>query len=401
MWAKSFQAALEAIWMTPRRTLLSGLGMAVGVAAIVVLISLGKGVQHDVLNQVESLGVNLMIVLPGRLSPENPFNPMSFIGLSTLRESDIEAVRQVPGVRRVAPIMFVAGAAQRGDRWADAALILGTTPEWFRMRPHTLRVGRFFTDAEADAPVCVLGPYPAQQLFGEENPLGKQVLLNGKPFTVIGVTAEDTSKSVFGSAGFEFAIYAPIRALQQAMGSQQIHRVIAQTAPDVDPQQLQQQIRFAVLRSHEGSEDFTVLTQEELLSRLFTLIQVVSVALTGITSIALIVGGIGVMNVMLMSVTERIREIGIRKTVGAQQRDIFWQFLCEAFLIALVGGLMGALIGWGACVAIDAATVLSPRVELSTVALALAVCGAVGLVFGVLPAYHAAQRDPVEALRYE
>lgn len=401
MWAKSFQAALEAIWMTPRRTLLSGLGMAVGVAAIVVLISLGKGVQHDVLNQVESLGVNLMIVLPGRLSPENPFNPMSFIGLSTLRESDIEAVRQVPGVRRVAPIMFVAGAAQRGDRWADAALILGTTPEWFRMRPHTLRVGRFFTDAEADAPVCVLGPYPAQQLFGEENPLGKQVLLNGKPFTVIGVTAEDTSKSVFGSAGFEFAIYAPIRALQQAMGSQQIHRVIAQTAPDVDPQQLQQQIRFAVLRSHEGSEDFTVLTQEELLSRLFTLIQVVSAALTGITSIALIVGGIGVMNVMLMSVTERIREIGIRKTVGAQQRDIFWQFLCEAFLIALVGGLMGALIGWGACVAIDAATVLSPRVELSTVALALAVCGAVGLVFGVLPAYHAAQRDPVEALRYE
>lgn len=401
MWAKSFQAALEAIWMTPRRTLLSGLGMAVGVAAIVVLISLGKGVQHDVLNQVESLGVNLMIVLPGRLSPENPFNPMSFIGLSTLRESDIEAVRQVPGVRRVAPIMFVAGAAQRGDRWADAALILGTTPEWFRMRPHTLRIGRFFTDAEADAPVCVLGPYPAQQLFGEENPLGKQVLLNGKPFTVIGVTAEDTSKSVFGSAGFEFAIYAPIRALQQAMGSQQIHRVIAQTAPDVDPQQLQQQIRFAVLRSHEGSEDFTVLTQEELLSRLFTLIQVVSVALTGITSIALIVGGIGVMNVMLMSVTERIREIGIRKTVGAQQRDIFWQFLCEAFLIALVGGLMGALIGWGACVAIDAATVLSPRVELSTVALALAVCGAVGLVFGVLPAYHAAQRDPVEALRYE
>lgn len=400
MWAKSFQAALEAIWMTPRRTLLSGLGMAVGVAAIVVLISLGKGVQHDVLNQVESLGVNLMIVLPGRLSPENPFNPMSFIGLSTLRESDIEAVRQVPGVRRVAPIMFVAGAAQRGDRWADAALILGTTPEWFRMRPHTLRVGRFFTEAEADAPVCVLGPYPAQQLFGEEDPLGKQILLNGKPFTVIGVTQEDT-KSVFGSAGFEFAIYAPIRALQRAMGSQQIHRVIAQTAPDVDPQQLQQQIRLAVLRSHEGSEDFTVLTQEELLSRLFTLIQVVSVALTGITSIALIVGGIGVMNVMLMSVTERIREIGIRKTVGAQQSDIFWQFLFEAFLIALVGGLMGALIGWGACVAIDAATVLSPRVELSTVALALAVCGAVGLVFGVLPAYRAAQRDPVEALRYE
>lgn len=401
MLKKSFQAALESIWMTPRRTLLSGLGMTVGVAAIVVLVSLGKGVQRDVVAQVEALGVNLVIVLPGRLSPENPFNPMSFIGLSTLRESDIAAVMQVPGVRRVAPIMFVAGGAQRGDRWADAALILGTTPEWFQMRPHTLKHGRFFTASEAEQFVCVLGPKPAEQLFGEENPVGKQVLLNGKPFRVIGVTAEDTSRSLLGSGGFEFAIYAPIRALQRAMGSQQIHRVIAQTAPDIDPAHIQAQIKAAVLRSHGGSEDFSVLTQEELLSRLFTLLQIVSVALTGITSIALVVGGIGVMNVMLMSVTERVREIGIRKTVGAQQRDIFWQFLIEALLIALIGGAMGVLLGWSVCALIDQLTVLTPVVTAETVALALSVCGLVGLIFGVVPAYRAARKDPVEALRYE
>jgi len=401
MLKKSFQAALESIWMTPRRTLLSGLGMTVGVAAIVVLVSLGKGVQRDVVSQVEALGVNLVIVLPGRLSPENPFNPMSFIGLSTLRESDVASVMQVPGVRRVAPIMFVAGGAQRGDRWADAALILGTTPEWFQMRPHTLKYGRAFTASEAEQFVCVLGPKPAEQLFGAANPVGQQVLLNGKPFRVIGVTAEDTSRSLFGSGGFEFAIYAPIRALQRAMGSQQIHRVIAQTAPDVDPAQIQAQIKAAVLRSHGGSEDFSVLTQEELLSRLFTLLQIVSVALTGITSIALVVGGIGVMNVMLMSVTERVREIGIRKTVGAQQRDIFWQFLIEALLIALIGGAMGVLLGWSVCALIDRLTVLTPVVTAETVALALSVCGLVGLIFGVLPAYRAARKDPVEALRYE
>ncbi|MFN4034195.1 MAG: ABC transporter permease [Fimbriimonadales bacterium] len=398
---KSFRAALESIWMTPRRTLLSGLGMAVGVAAIVILISLGKGVQRDVVSQVESLGVNLVIVLPGRLSAENPFNPMSFIGLSTLREGDIAAVAQVAGVRRVAPIMFVAGAAQRGDRWADAALILGTTPAWFEMRPHTLKYGRFFTDSEDDQFVCILGPKPAEQLFGEANPVGKQVRLNGQPFRVIGVTAEETNRSLLGSGGFEFAIYAPIRALQKAMGSQQIHRVIAQTAPDIEPTRLQSDIHAAVLRTHNGSEDFTVLTQEELLGRLFTLLQIVSVALTGITSIALVVGGIGVMNVMLMSVTERVREIGIRKTVGARRRDIFWQFLIEAFLIALLGGLMGVLIGWGVCAAIERFTVLTPEVAPTTIALALSVCGAVGLIFGVLPAYRAARRDPVEALRYE
>ncbi len=198
---KSFQAALESLWLTPRRTLLSGLGMMVGVAAIVVLVSLAKGVRQEVVAQVESLGVNLVIVLPGRISPENPFNPMAS-SAGTLRESDMEVVRSLVGVRRVAPIMFVAGGASRGERWADAALILGTTPEWFQMRPHQLARGRFFTRAEMEQPVCILGPKPAGAwLFGDENPLGKWVRLNGKPFRVIGVTAESYTRSLFGSGG--------------------------------------------------------------------------------------------------------------------------------------------------------------------------------------------------------
>jgi putative ABC transport system permease protein len=398
---KSFQAALGSLWLTPRRTLLSGLGMAVGVAAIVMLVSLGKGVERDVRQQVESLGVNLVIVLPGRISPENPFNPMSFIGLSTLRESDLAVVRQIEGVQRVAPIMFVAGGASRGTRWADAALIIGTTPEWFQMRPHRLAAGRLFTEQELDAYVCILGPEPTRQLFGDEPPLGQTVHLNGVPFRVIGVTAEESQRSLFGGGGFEFALYAPIRSLQQAMGSRQIHRVIAQTAPDREPRQLVERIREAVRRNHNGSEDFSVLTQEDLLTRLFSLLRIISVALTGITSIALVVGGIGVMNVMLMSVTERVREIGIRKTVGARQRDIFWQFLFEATLIALVGGAIGVAIAWLACYLIDRYTVLHPLVELDTLLLALSVCGLVGLIFGTIPAYRAATRDPVEALRHE
>lgn len=398
---KSFHAALESIWLTPRRTLLSGLGMTVGVAAIVMLISLGKGVQQDVKQQVESLGVNLVIVLPGRISPENPFNPMSFIGLSTLRESDLEVVRQIEGVRRVAPIMFVAGGANRGNRWADASLILGTTPDWFKMRPHALAKGRLFTVQERNARVCILGPEPARQLFGDENPLGKTVRLNGVPFRVVGVTAEASQRSLFGGGGFEFAIYAPIHSLQQAMGSHQIHRIIAQTVPEREPRQLVERIRAAVRRNHGGSEDFSVLTQEDLLERLFSLLRIVSVALAGITSIALIVGGIGVMNVMLMSVTERVREIGIRKTVGACQRDIFWQFLLEATLIALTGGAIGVALAWLACWFIDRYTVLKPLIELDTIGLALGVCGLVGLIFGTLPAYRAATRDPVEALRHE
>jgi putative ABC transport system permease protein len=169
----------------------------------------------------------------------------------------------------------------------------------------------------------------------------------------------------------------------------------------VPPRQLVERIRAAVRRNHGGSEDFSVLTQEELLDRLFSLLRIVSVALTGITSIALLVGGIGVMNVMLMSVTERVREIGIRKAVGACQRDIFWQFLFEALFIALIGGTAGVAVAWLACWLIDRYTVLNPVVEFDTVLLALGVCGLVGLIFGTVPAYRAATRDPVEALRHE
>ncbi|MFQ3611650.1 MAG: ABC transporter permease, partial [Fimbriimonadales bacterium] len=282
-----------------------------------------------------------------------------------------------------------------------AALIIGTTPEWFLMRPHRLAHGRLWNAAEANQNVCVLGPKPAQQLFGEENPVGKTVRLNGVPFRVIGVTAENTDRSLLGSGGFEFAIYAPLQSLQRAMGSFQLHRVIAQTASDVEPNQIVSNLREAIRKNHDGSEDFTVLTQEELLSRLFSLLQIVQVALTGITSIALVVGGIGVMNVMLMSVTERIREIGIRKALGARQRDIFGQFLLEAVMIALIGGALGVLVGWLACTILDRYTVLTPVVSWDTIALALAVCGLVGLFFGTVPAYRAARRDPVEALRYE
>lgn len=398
---KSFRLALEALWAHKRRSWLSSLGMAVGVASIVVLVSLAKGVQRDVVRQVEELGVNLIILLPGRLSPQNPFNPMSFIGLSTLQESDVEVIRELPGVRRAAPIMFVAGGANRGSRWADAALILGTTPEWFQMRPVALKTGRLLDEKDSEARVCVLGPLPAEQIFGNQSPLGQYVTLNRHRFQVVGVTAEQTQQSLFGSGGFEYAIYVPVKAMQKATGSKQIHRVIVQTAPDVDPESMVSRIKSAVRANHAGSDDFSVITQQDLLKRLFDLLNVLAVALTGITSIALFVGGIGVMNVMLMSVNERVREIGIRKTVGARRGDIFSQFLMEALLIALTGGFIGIALAVAVCVILDARTVLNPYVSLDTILLALGVCSLVGFVFGTFPAYRAATRDPVECLRYE
>jgi len=189
--------------------------------------------------------------------------------------------------------------------------------------------------------------------------------------------------------------------MQKATGSRQIHRVIVQTAPDAEPERMVSKIQSAVRANHNGSDDFSVITQQDLLKRLFDLLNVLAVALTGITSIALFVGGIGVMNVMLMSVNERVREIGIRKTVGAKRADIFLQFLMEALLIALMGGLLGIALAVVVCVLLDTRTVLNPYVSFDTVLLALGVCSLVGILFGTFPAYRAATRDPVESLRYE
>lgn len=387
--------------MHGRRTVLSALGMMVGVGSIVLLISLAKGVQQDVAKQVDDLGVNLVIVLPGKISTSNPFNPMSLLGISSLTWEDAESLRSLPGIRRIATIMFVAGGAGHGPRRADMAIGFGVTPDWFQIRPLKLTEGRLLNDQDANEPVCVLSGLIRRELFGNGDALGKKVSLNRGEFTVVGVVEEDEKSSIFGSGGFEYVIYAPIRRLQAISNSQQIHRIIVQSQPDMKPELIVGSIQETMLRSHQGREDFSVVTQQQLLELTFKVLDILTVMLTGITSIALIVGGIGVMNVMLMSVSERIREIGVRKAVGATRREIFLQFLSEATLIAILGGALGVAVAMSACAFISARTALNPLVSINTILLALGVCSAVGLAFGALPAYRAALKDPVEALRNE
>lgn len=397
----TFKLALQALWIYRRRTFLSSLAITVGVSSIMLLISLAQGVRQDVTQQVQELGFNLVILLPGRLTSQNPFSlPMSIVGVSTLHESDCERLRRLPGIRHVAPIMFVTGGANRGTRWADA-IILATTPDWFQIRPIHLSAGRVFTSQELDDLVCLLGSIPKAQLFADASPLNQYVNLHRKSFRVIGVTEETIHGSIFGGGGFEYAIYVPLHAMQRVTGSRQIQRIIVQTDPGVQPEKMVEQIRATVRRNHGGSEDFSVVTQQQLLQLGFQVLNLLTAMLTALTSIALIVGGIGVMNVMLMSVTERVREIGIRKTVGAKRAHIFLQFLLEALLITLLGGLWGILLAYGLCWVLDEYTVLNPVVTSQTVVLAIGVCGLVGLLFGTVPALRAASQDPVESLRHE
>lgn len=382
------------------RSVLSTLGVVIGVGSVILLISIAQGVKSDVTAQVNQFGANLLIVLPGKLDRNNPFNPLSVLGISTLQPIDVQLINNVPGVLRTAPVMFVAGGVSAGRRTASAAFVIATLPPWFEMRASRLSEGRLFTQSELDQPVCILDSETKHQLFNDRPAVSQYVIIGGYRFCVIGVMAAGV-EGLFGPTGLEFVVYVPLSVMQRLAKTNQIHRIVAQTSPDRPPDTLIAAARSALLARRGGVEDFSVVTQRELLDLLYGVMRVLTYLLSGISSISLIVGGVGIMNVMLMSVTQRTREIGIRKTVGATRADIFVQFLSEALALSLAGGMFGLLLAWGITLALASTTPIKPIISPGLVALALGVCTGVGVVFGILPAMRAALKDPVESLRYE
>lgn len=383
------------------RSLLTMLGVVVGVASVLLLISIVQGVKEEVAQQIEQFGANVLFVVPGRVDASQPFNPMSVLGLSTLTSADVQAIQSVPGVKLAVPVMFIAGGARNDTKWASSAVVLATEPSWQEIRRTPFAEGRFFTIAEQDKRVCVLAQGVKHELFGEASAVGKTVIINRVPFQVVGVLQSDETTSMFGSMAWNHLVLLPLESAQEAMNSKQIHRIVVQVVPRAEPETLIRSVKQAVRESHLGIEDFSVLTQKDLLKLVYTILSLLQVALAGISSVSLIVGGVGIMNIMLVSVTERTREIGVRKATGAKQRDIFWQFLVEAVILSLTGGAIGIALAVVTVEVLRRTTVLKPEITLGAVALAFGVSVLVGIVFGVAPAVRAARKEPIEALRYE
>jgi len=400
-WGDYLPVAWRAILDHRLRSLLTMLGVIIGVASVLLLIAIVQGLKTEVTRQIEQFGANLLFVVPGRVDASQPFNPMSILGISTLTPEDVQAVLRVPGVKRAVPVMFIAGGARHGERWAATAIVLATESAWQSIRQTPMAEGRFFSPAEEGERVCVLAHGVKKELFGDAPALGKEVVVNRVPFRLVGVMQADDSSNMFGNAGWDYLIYLPLQAAQEAMQSTQIHRIVVQAVAGVEPESLIEQVKTAMRQSHLGNEDFTVLTQKDLLKLIYTLLNLLQIALTGISSISLIVGGVGIMNIMLVSVTERTREIGIRKAAGARQRDIFWQFLTEAVILSVTGGVLGIILAAGVAEVLRGTTVLKPEITVGAVALAFGVSVLVGIVFGVAPAIRAARKEPIEALRYE
>ncbi len=368
--------------------------------AILLLIGIARGVQKDVAGQVRDLGVNVLVVLPARVdTSQMSFNP-NLGGQSYLKPSHAEALARQPGVVQTALLTFIGGGISFGGTQAFPVLI-AATPSWFEMHPTQLKEGRVYGPADKGKRVAVIGGVAAKKLFGKTTAIGKEVLINDEEYAVIGVTEDEASEnSLFSMGGFQNVVYVPFREFHAQTPDAQIDRIMVQSQPEAEPRELVKRLD-AVLGQSLNAQQYSVLTQEDLLGLVYRLMNIVTWLLTGLTSIALFVGGIGIMAVMVMSVTERTREIGIRKTVGAQRTDVFQQFVFESILIALVGGAAGfvfsALVSW----VLASYTVIKPELTPSLVLFGLGVCVLVGVLSGMVPAIRAGRMEPVAALRRE
>ncbi|HQR45113.1 MAG TPA: ABC transporter permease [Thermoanaerobaculia bacterium] len=381
----------------PLRAGLSLLGVAIGVASVIVLTSLGQGARDYVTGEFASLGTNLLIVLPGKTTTTGM---LPAIGGTThdLTLADAEAIRRgVRAVRYVAPIGIGTAPVRYGSRSRDAT-VFGTTWEMEPVRRFHVAFGRYLPSGEAERAqsVCVLGARIRTELFGAANPVGEVLRVGDERFRVIGVMAPRGQGLGFN---FDEVVHVPIARNMKMFNRRSIFRMLVEVSSRDEMEAVKESIVRLVKERHEGEEDITVLTQDALLSTFGKILDVLTAALSGIAAISLSVAGILIMNVMLVSVSERTREIGLLKAVGAGSGQVLSVFLAEAALLSTAGGVAGLAVGIGAARLVSAA---SPGFTASAppwaVAAALVVSAGVGLAFGALPARRAARLDPVAAL---
>jgi putative ABC transport system permease protein len=384
------------------RSFLTILGVVIGVASVIILVAFGEGARKEITGHIDTLGTNVAVIVPGKMRGQMNFNPTGGLGLSNLSHRDVEAVRSVRGVRRAAPITFLGGGVYYKEKPASICMPIATTPDFYAIRRIQTASGRFLGAEDQNRSVCVLGVGVRKDLFGEADPIGKEITVNEHPYRVIGTVRErNVGSGLFGGDELDAIIYLPLSTVEHVTKTSQLHRIMVEVEPSAEPDTVSEAVRARMQESHRGRDDFSILRAKELLDMFYRVFSLLAALLIGITSISLVVGGIGIMNIMLVSVTERTREIGIRKTVGARRSDIFWQFLTEAVTLSLLGGVLGILLAVVVCRLVQFWLPLKPEIALGSVFLGFGVCVAVGVTSGVLPAVAAARKDPIEAIRYE
>ena len=403
------RVALKALRINKLRTLLTMLGMIIGVAAVIAMISIGSGAQQRVREQLRNLGSNLILVLPGSTTASGV--RLGWGAAQTLTEEDARAIAlEVEGVVVAAPSVRGTGQVVAGSaNWSTQ--FFGTTNDYLVARDWPIASGRAFEDGEiaGAGKVALIGQTTAQQLFGDADPIDQVIRVRKVPLTIIGVL-DRKGQNALGQDQDDILLMpvstARARVLGQAQGRlRRVNSISVKVAEGVDMKGVEERMR-ELLRQRQrvqpGADDpFTIRNLTELLQAQEAASRVLTLLLGAVASVSLLVGGIGIMNIMLVSVTERTREIGLRMAVGARGRDILKQFLVEAITLSMIGGLLGVLLGVGASMAIGKFAEWQVDVTSQAVLLAVGFSAAVGVFFGFYPARKASRLLPIEALRYE
>ncbi len=400
-----FVIAFEGLRANPLRSLLTTLGIIIGTAAVIAVVSIVQGLEHMINREMQQVGATYVMVIPehGRQGPGVAARQVK------LTWEDGQAVAQLRGVRAITPLVLGTATVKFRDRQHSPDFVFGVNADWPEVNNHTAELGRFFSriDLEHRRKVVVIGQKVVEELRLGDAPIGKEIYVGNIPATVIGVMekrgqalGQDNDDLVFLPFPLALSLFGP-RA-----GEQIQLRMQAENAATVDlvKDDIQRLLRRRHGLAKDQPNDFQVVLQDEFLKTVSSILNSVTAVVAAIVGIALIVGGIGIMNIMLVSVTERTREIGLRKAVGARRQDVLVQFLIEAVGLSLCGGILGLGLGWG--VGVVTARLLPgdwppAHVPLWAMVLAFGFCTVVGVVFGIYPANKAAQLDPIEALRYE
>ncbi|KKQ03401.1 MAG: ABC transporter, permease protein [Parcubacteria group bacterium GW2011_GWA2_36_24] len=384
------------------RSGLTILGIVIGIASVIAMVSIGNGAKASIQSSIEGLGSNLLTIMPGIVQPGRGIVSSGRGAAQTLKNEDIAVVQGIEGVSIISPEVSRRFQVVTGTGNNTNTTIMGAISDYLTVHNLIMADGVFISDANQRniGRQVVLGATVATDLFADQNPIGKSIRINKVNFTVVGVLV---LKGGAGFSGPDDMIFVPLSTMQKILAGVDYLSTMSVSVADKNMMTpVKEEIISALLDKHNVAEaDFSVISQEDILGTLNTVINTFTIFLAAIASISLLVGGIGIMNMMLTTVTERTKEIGLRKAIGAKRNDISMQFLVEAVALTFIGGVVGVILGWLIAYGVTFLGIINTQVSFGSIFLAFGVSAGIGIVFGYYPARRASKMNPIDALRYE